>query len=190
MFKSAFLKRLRFAPESRPLDPDYVYSYAHKSFYLSRSHRPDEAVRAADASLAINPNIQYLYIARAIPKISLGRFDEAKSDMQQAIRLSPRDPFMTFFHTALGDIEIGAGRPEAAIVEYRKALDAGDHGFWIYADLAASYGLLGKMDEAKPLVAETLRLNPGFTVTWFQNHSDYVIPKRDEGFRMAGFAVE
>jgi hypothetical protein len=57
--------------------------------------------------------------------------------------LSPRDPFLTFFHTILGDTEIGAGRPEAAIVEYRKALDAGDHGFWIYADLAASYGRLG-----------------------------------------------
>ena len=44
--------------------------------------------------------------------------------------------------------------------------------------------------EAKPLVAETLRLNPSFTVKWFQNHTAYVIPKRDEGFRRAGFAEE
>jgi hypothetical protein len=27
-------------------------------------------------------------------------------------------------------------------------------------------------------------------VKWFQNHTAYVIPKRDEGFRKAGFAEE
>ena len=110
--------------------------------------------------------------------------------MQQAILLSPRDKWITFFHVGLGDAEIGAGRPEAAMVEYRMALDAGDHTYWVYANLAAAYALLGKMDEAKPLVAETLRLNPSFTVKWFQNHTAYVIPKRDEGFRRAGFAEE
>jgi TolB-like protein/Tfp pilus assembly protein PilF len=172
------------------LAPDYVYSYVHKSGYLGMSRRPDEAVRVADAGLADNPNIPYLYLARAMPEISLRRFDEAKSDMRQAIRVSPRDAFTTFFHVVLGDTEIGAGRPEAAIVEYRKALDAGDHTYWVYANLAASYGLLGKVDEAKPFVAETLRVNPSFTVKWFQNHTAYVIPKRDEGFRKAGFAEE
>ena len=75
-------------------------------------------------------------------------------------------------------------------MEYRKALDTGDHTFWAYANLAAAYALLGKMDEAKPFVAETLRVNPSFTVKWFQNHTAYVIPKRDEGFRKTGFAEE
>ena len=36
-----------------------------------------------------------------------------------------------------------------------------------YANLAAAYALLGKMDEAKPFVAETLRVNPSFTIKWF-----------------------
>jgi adenylate cyclase len=172
------------------LDPDDVGLYINKSIYLAQSRRPDEALRVADAGLAVNPNIPWLYMARAMAELDLGRFDEAKSDIQQGIRLSPRDSFMPLFHTFLGDAEIGAGRPEAAIVEYRKALDAGDHTFWNYANLAAAYALLGKMDEAEPFVAETLRVNPSFTVKWFQNHTAYVIPKRDEGFRKAGFAEE
>ncbi len=172
------------------LDPDYVDSYVSKSIYLNESRRHDEALRVADAGLAVNPNIPWLYMARAMAELDLGRFDEAKSDIQQGIRLSPRDPQMPVFHTYLGDAEIGADRPEAAIVEYRKSLDAGDHIYWNYANLAAAYALLGKMDEAKPLVAETLRVNPSFTVKWFQNHTAYVIPKRDEGFRKAGFAEE
>ena len=161
-----------------------------KGFYLVNSRRFDEAVRAADAGLAVNPNNPDLYLVRAGPEIALGRFDEAKSDLQQGIRLSPRDPFVGIFHTELGDIEIGAGRPEAAIVEYRKALDAGDHTYWVYANLAASYALLGNMDEAKPFVAETLRLNPSFTIKWYREHVPYDLPTRDEGLRKAGFAEE
>ena len=172
------------------LDPDYVGSYIHKSTYLAMSRRSDEAFRVADAGLAVNSNIPWLFVSRAFAELAMGRFDEAESDVQQAIRLSPRDASITFFHVAIGDAEIGAGRPEAAIPQYRKSLDAGDHTYWNYANLAAAYALLGKMDEAKPLVAETLRLNPSFTVKWFQNHTAYVIPKRDEGFRRAGFAEE
>jgi tetratricopeptide (TPR) repeat protein len=112
-----------------------------------------EALRLADAGLALNPNIPWLHMARAMAELDLGRFDEAKSDIQQGIRLSPHDPWMPVFHTFLGDAEIGAGRPEAAIVEYRKALDTGDHTFWAYANLAAAYALSGKMDQAKPFVA-------------------------------------
>ena len=170
--------------------PGYDQSYLFKSLYLLNSRRFDEAIRAADAGLAVNPNNPNLYLARAGTEIALGRFDEAKSDLQQGIRLSPRDPFVGIFRTELGDIEIGAGRPEAAIVEYRKALDAGDHTYWVYANLAASYALLGKMDEAKPFVAETLRLNPSFTIKWYREHVPYDLPTRDEGLRKAGFAEE
>jgi tetratricopeptide (TPR) repeat protein len=109
--------------------------------------------------------------------------------VQQAMRLSPHDPLMTVLHNQLGDIEIGGGRPEAAIVEYEKALDAGDRSYFIYANLAAAYALLGKMDEAKPYVAEILRVNPSFTIKWFREHAED-IPKRTEGLRKAGFKEE
>jgi tetratricopeptide (TPR) repeat protein len=156
---------------------------------LSLSGRYDEAIRAANAGLAVNPNDPDFRVTRAGAEISLGHFDEAKSDLQQAIRLSPHDPLMNVMTRQFGDIEIGSGRPEAAIVEYRKSLDAGDHSYWNYANLAASYALLGKMDEAKPYVAETLRVNPSFTIKWYREHAED-IPKRTEGLRKAGFKEE
>jgi adenylate cyclase len=183
-------KILGLADRAITLAPDYYRPYEFKSVYLSISHRSDETVSAASAGLAVNPNQPNLYAARATGEISLGHFDQAKSDVQQAIRLSPHDPFKTIWDTNLGDIEIGAGRPEAAIVEYRKSLDAGDHTYWNYANLAASYALLGKMEEAKPFVAETLRVNPSFTIKWFREHVPYDLPTRDEGLRKAGFAEE
>ncbi len=186
------VKILGQADRAIALAPGYDQSYLFKSLYLLNSRRLLErrAVLTKRSGLAVNPNNSNLYLARAGAEIGLGRFDEAKSDLQQGIRLSPRDPFVGFFRTQLGDIEIGSGRPEAAIVEYRKALDAGDHTYWVYANLAASYALLGKMDEAKPFVAETLRLIPSFTIKWFREHVPYDLPTRDEGLRKAGFAEE
>jgi len=182
-------KILRQADRAIALAPDYDLPFEAKSGYLSVSGRYDEAIRAVNAGLAVNPNNPSFYVTRAGAEISLGHFDEAKSDVQQAIRLSPRDPLMTVLHTQLGDIQIGSGRPDAAIVEYRQSLDAGDHHYWNYANLAASYALLGKMDEAKPYVAETLRVNPNFTIKWFREHAED-IPKRAEGLRKAGFKEE
>ena len=182
-------KILGQADRAIAIAPDYDLPYDAKSAYLGVSRRYDEAIRAANAGLAVNPNKASFHVTRAGAEISLGHFDEAKSDVQQATRLSPRDPLATLLQTQLGDIEIGGGRPEAAIVEYRKSLDAGDHHYWNYANLAASYALLGKMDEAKPYVAETLRVNPSFTIKWFREHAED-IPKRSEGLRKAGFAEE
>jgi TolB-like protein len=71
------------------LAPDYHRSYAFKSNYLALSHRFDEAVRVANAGLAINPNNPGLYKARAEAEISLGRFEEARADIQMVGRLSP-----------------------------------------------------------------------------------------------------
>jgi adenylate cyclase len=179
-------KILGLADRAIALAPDYDRPYDTKSIYLAMSGRYDEAIRVANAGLAVNPNDNFFYHERATAEISLGRFDEAKSDLQQMVRLSPRDPLMSIVKTMFGDIEIGEGRPEDAIVEYKKSLDAGDHTYWNYANVAAAYALLGKMDEAKPYVAETLRVNPSFTIKWFREHAED-IPKRTEGLRKAGF---
>ena len=67
-------------------------AYVAKSFYLAVTGRASEALRAADSGLAINPNSAPLLDARTLAEIVLGRFEQAKSDAQQAMQLSPRDP--------------------------------------------------------------------------------------------------
>jgi adenylate cyclase len=171
------------------LAPDYDGAYATKSGYLAMSQRFDEAIRVANAGLAINPNNQQRYHTRALAEMSLGRLDVARSDIQHAIRLSPDDPWRVDRDRQLGNIEFAAGHLEAAIDAYHKALDAGDRSQWPYLSLAAAYALQGKMDESKRYVAETLRLNPNFTVKWLREHA-LDIPIRNEGLRKAGFREE
>jgi tetratricopeptide (TPR) repeat protein len=111
-------KALGLADRAIALAPDNVTAYAAKSGYPQIARRWDEAIRAADAGLAINPNSAGLYDERAWNENELGRFEQAKSDVQQAMRLSPRDPWIGSWHLNLGDAELGLGcgcpRPKGA----------------------------------------------------------------------------
>ena len=182
-------KVLGQADRAIALDRNFVGAYWLKSLYLGVSHRAPEALGVANAGLAINPNFAMLYQPRANAEICLGRFEEAKTDLQQAMRLSPRDQDIGVWQIQLGQAEIGTGHIAAAIEEYQKAFNRGSRGFWTYSNLAAAYALDGRMDEAKPYLAEARRLNPNLTVKWYREHA-CDIPPLFEGLRKAGLPEE
>ena len=179
------------APSNRAISlaPDDPYVYLPKALYLVFSGRPSEALGAADAGLAVNPNYVMLYLPRATAENSLGRYEEAKADAERAIRLSPRDPIVPVWHVDVGDAEINLGHFDSAIGEYRKALEMGENGFFVYTNLAAAYAQAGKMDEAKATLAEARRLNPAITVKWMKEHTPN-LPAVFDGLRKAGLAEE
>jgi adenylate cyclase len=137
-----------------------------KSLYLSLSGRPKEALRVADAALAINPNYAPEYAYRSIAELGLGQFEQAKSDLQQAMRLSPRDPRMGWWHDLMASAELGLGHFDTVIEEDNKATDAGYKAFWPYLNLAAAHAAKGDIDEAKTALTEARRLNPKLSVKW------------------------
>jgi tetratricopeptide (TPR) repeat protein len=101
------------------------------------------------------------------------------------MRLSPRDPLTGLFHIQLGDAELGLGHFDAAIAEYRNAIDSGYRPFFAYTNLAAAYALQGRMAEATSALAEARRLHPMLTVTWLIAHMPN-LPFVFEGVRKAG----
>jgi adenylate cyclase len=169
------------------LAPDDVRGYYPKSVYLRMSNRAKEAVQVANDGLAVNPNSNQLYGARSAAEVSLGRFEQAKTDAQESIRLSPRDPQVGLRHVTLGDAEVGLGHLDAAIEEYRKAVDVGYHNRVV--NMAGVYALQGKVDEAKAVVAEALRANPKLTVKMVTERFA-VPPALADGLRKAGLAEE
>jgi adenylate cyclase len=171
------------------LDPENLRAYTTKSQYLSNSRRPNESLSAADSGLAVNPNYAPLYRARANAENGLGRFEQAKSDVQQAIRLSPHDPRIGTYLTTLAAAEIGLGHFDAAIDAYRRAIEAGFRSHVPYMGLAAARALDGKMDEAKSALAEARRINPNLTVKWAIARNPNV-PSLFEGLRKAGLPEE
>ena len=177
------------ADRALELAHDTMEAYIAKATYLFVSHRENEALEVADAGLAVDPNYARLYATRAVAETGLGRFEQAKSDLRQAMRLSPRDPEMGFWIFALGDVELGQGHYGAGIDGIHKAIEAGFRNYIPYADLAAAFALDGRMDEAQSALAEARRINPNLTMKWFVAHAPNV-PWAIEGLRKAGLPEE
>ena len=167
--------------------PDDARSYYPKSVYLRMTNRPSEAIQVANDGLSANPNSAQLYSARSAAEFSLGRFEQAISDSQQAIRLSPRDPQVGLRYVTLGDAQVGLKNLDAAIEQYRRAIDVGYHNRVV--NMAGAYALQGKMEEAKSVVAEALRANPKLTVKLVTDHFA-IPPVLAEGLRKAGLPEE
>jgi adenylate cyclase len=182
-------KILGQADRAIALAPDNMWAHNVKSLYLTSSQRPNEGLSAAEAGLAIKPDDPPLYRARGNAELVLGRYEQAISDVEHAMRLSPRDPRIGLWLVALGDAELGLGHVDAAVEEYRKAINVGWRAYQPYRSLAAAYALEGKMEEAASALAEARRLNPQLTLKWQQTHSMNVPPLL-EGLRKAGLPEE
>jgi adenylate cyclase len=119
----------------------------------------------------------------------LRQFEQAKSDVQQAMRLSPRDPALSQWHNFMADAELGLGNFDAAINECNKAIDGGYRVFYSYLNLAAARAFKGDTDEAKAALAEARRIHPKLSVKWLIEHKPVLQPAFD-GLRKAGLPEE
>jgi tetratricopeptide (TPR) repeat protein len=170
-------------------DRGNIHAYQAKGQYLAISGRPEDAVRVYDAGLAINPNAAVLLALRSTPKDYLGRFEQAKSDVQQAMGLSPRDPAMGQWFNFRADAELGLGRYDEALEDSKRALEGGHRVFYTYLNLAAAHAFKGEMDEAKADMAEARRNKPDLSVKWLLKHKP-VLQFAFDGLRKAGLPEE
>ena len=157
--------------------------------YLNVSGRPQDAVRALDAGLAVDPNAAGLLATRSTSNDYLGRFEQAKSDIEQAMLLSPRDPAMSQWFNLRADPELGLGRFDEALEDVKKAIDGGYRVIYAYINLAAAHAFKGEMDEAKAAMAEARRLKPDLSVKWLLKHKP-VLRFAFVGLRKAGLPEE
>ena len=182
-------KVVGLADRSIAIAPEEARPYSTKSIYLTTVNRPAEGLRSADAGLTVNPNDALLHAARGLAEDFLGHFEQGKSEVGQAMRLSPRDPNTGAWHNFESLAELGLGRFDAAIEELNKAIDAGYRVFPPYVQLAVAYALEGKLAEAKAALAEARRINPKLTVK-LMRELDPDFPWMSEGLRKAGLPEE
>jgi TolB-like protein/Tfp pilus assembly protein PilF len=171
------------------LDPDNIQAYWTKGQYLTVSGRPEDAVRAFDAGLAVDPNAAGLLALRGSAEHYLRRFEKAKSDVQRAMLLSPRDPAMGQWFNLRADAEIGLGRFDEALEDSGKAIEGGHRVFYSYLNLAVAHALKGQMEEAKAAMAEARRLKPDLSIAWLLKHKP-VLQFAFDGLRKAGLPEE
>ncbi len=167
------------------LDPNDSYTHAGLggAYTLKRDYsRAEFHIKRA---LINNPNDEVALRTLAHWLVRVGRPEEALVTLNGALQ---HDPFPSDFHWDIAAIAFIIGR------RYREAVDAlmrvEEMAAWNHLYLAAAYGQLGDLEMARAEAAETLKMQPAFTiqrhmlVEAFQNAGD--AEPLVEGMRNAG----
>jgi tetratricopeptide (TPR) repeat protein len=102
----------------------------------------------------------------AVGESRLGHYGQAISQLEQAIRISPRDSTLGLWRMEMGRQFLALRRTDLAVQEGLKAIDSGYRNVFGHAALAASYAAADRIPEAKAALAEAMKLNPKLSVAW------------------------
>ena len=187
--EDTYAAQLDLLTKATAINPGYARAHYVKSLVLFHKQL-SEAIEAGQMAVSLDPNAAYGYFALGHAEGALGRCQQSNEHIKRAFVLSPRDPGGGLWHMDLGVSEICAGRVDAGIAEFRRAIDEGYRTFVVYAFLAGAAALKGDDAEAKLALAEARRLNPQFTIKWFVENLPLPWPTIVDGWRKTGLPEE
>jgi tetratricopeptide (TPR) repeat protein len=129
-----------------------------KGELLRAQRRCSEAILEYEFVLGANRNNVYALGLLGRCKMRLGLIAEGVALQEQAIRLSPRDPFIGNWYFRIGEAHLMQSRTEEAIVWLEKSRSANPAPPIVHAWLASAYALKGETERAAAELAEARRL--------------------------------
>ncbi len=179
----------RHATAIDDLDPWAHVALGHLNVIAKRT---DEAIAEFETAINLNPNFAAGYGWRGLALAYAGLSDEAIKDLEQALRLSPRDPQNAIFVIHVGVAHYLAGR-------YEKALEWTKRGVQMRSDFiggqrihCATLGQLGRTDEAKAVLVRIRELQPNISARLLEHTVPYAHPADMahflDGLRKAGLS--
>jgi TolB-like protein/Flp pilus assembly protein TadD len=126
---------------------------------LHAQDRCEEAISEYETAIALNRNLVYPIASLGWCKLLAGSIEEAIPLIEQAIRVSPRDPQISNWHQRIGNVHLLQSHIDEAIVWLEKARNGNPAHPLIRANLASAYGLKGETERAATELAEARRLS-------------------------------
>ena len=194
-----YARAMQRANQAILLNPDQAVAHLTKALLVMFKTKPkdagsaNEVISESEASLRADPSLASAYLTLAIGDQFLGHYEQAMSDLKQAIRISPRDSYVGIWYMQLGIEFLALGRYAEAIEEGLRAVDSGYRTVLSYTALAAFYAAAGKAPEAKAALAEAVKLNPKLSFAWFRAHNSAWVdtePSFREALLKAGLPEE
>ena len=139
--------------------PRSALAHFARAQVLYAQNRCDEAVYEYEAVLTLNRNFVPAYFHIGLCKLLLGSPNETIPLVEQAIRLSPRDPDLGFWYQAIGRAYFMDARTDEGITLLEKARVANPGQSYVRAWLASAYALEGESERAATELAEARRLS-------------------------------
>jgi TolB-like protein/Flp pilus assembly protein TadD len=138
------------------------HSMAHYAMAMLRrsQKRLTEARIEAERAVALDHNNSPALYELGLAHMYLGEPQAAIPHIEKAIRLSPRDPFVSAMHYGLGRCYLFLGQLDEAI-ELFERVGAERPQYWdAHMWLAGALALNGDLDRARAALAEASRLKP------------------------------
>jgi tetratricopeptide (TPR) repeat protein len=188
--EEALERALEAARKARQLGPSDYYTHHILAYIHMRSGSLKEAGAGFQRALELNPNAEIVLVAITEMRIYQGRYEEAIDLMKMAMRLNPHHP--DWYYWNLADAQADSGRYEDALISINKLSDLRQKQP-ARRTLALIYVKLGRLDEARAVMAEYLKDNPDFTLTTYRRYLE-TLPYQDpalyeyaiDGMRIAG----
>jgi TolB-like protein/cytochrome c-type biogenesis protein CcmH/NrfG len=139
--------------------PSYAHAHIVKGHVLRAQQRWQQAVSEYEAALALNPNVLAALTGLGLCKLYAGSIEAGIPLVEQAIRLSPRDPDIGFCYNLIGTVHLLQSHIDDAIVWLEKARSAMPTEPSRRGRLAAAYALRGEAERAAAELAEARRLS-------------------------------
>ena len=176
------------AQEAVRLDERYPYALWSLAMTLSWERRLDEALSAAEKAIAFNPNFADGHSMVGVQLHWLGRSEEALKCFDRAMALDPYFPSLLLYFRAQAAYQLGQYDEAVALLKRRILRNPETDSS--RALLAAAYGQMGLVEEAREAWRELMRVNPAYSL----EHRRKVLPYKNpadferivEGLRKAG----
>ena len=123
---------------------------------LQYAERWDEALVESERAIALDPNDPNGYVAMNSLMVNLGRPAEGLEYIKKAMRLDPQTNYLQ----RLGYTQFHLERYDESASTLLRATKRNPEYEWSYLLLAATYGHLGRVQEAKPVLTAFYDLHP------------------------------
>lgn len=149
----------RLAEQASAAAPESPLVHFAKAQLLRAQHHCKAAISEYEAVLAANRNVLAAVSNIGRCKIYLGLMDDGVALEEQAIRLSPRDPFLGVWYFRIGQARLLQARTDEAIRWLEKANNQNSAYPFAHVWLAAAYGLKGDLPRAASELADDRKLS-------------------------------
>jgi TolB-like protein/Tfp pilus assembly protein PilF len=183
---------VRLARRAAELGKDDAFALAWAGYSLAAVARElEDGAACLDRALELNPNLAVAWGSSGWVRVWLGQPELAIEHLARAMRLSPLDPIMPGFQTALAVAHFLAGHYDDASSWATRAGRMGPYFLRTALILvAASQALSGQYEEAQRAITRLRQLDPGLRLSNLRASTNIrgpeYVARLKEGLRKAG----